>query len=341
MPKNKVITEILHNKNKTPKNKCGVSFAPSNIALCKYWGKRNELLNLPLTNSLSISLGDKGATTKIEISESATDKIYLNGIEVSEYNNFYKRISDFLNLFRFETNYKYIVQTTTNIPVAAGVASSACGFAALAKSVNNLFGWELEDKYLSIIARLGSGSASRSIWHGFVEWHKGLFDKIGMDSYAERLDYTWEELRVGLLLIDTNAKKISSREAMRLSVLNSPFYSIWPEEVSRSINLVKKALEEKNFSLLGETTEKNAICMHAIMQTTTPPILYSNKNTIDMMHKIWDLRKDGMPIYFTQDAGPNLKLLFLEKDLSAIKEYFPDMQVAIPFHDNPGLKTGQ
>lgn len=157
----------------------GSAYAPTNIALCKYWGKRNQQINLPLTSSLSIALPSKGARTHIK--QHTHDQVVLNGQLLAMDSTFVKRLASFLDLFRDESTWALSVDIEMNIPVAAGLASSACGFAALVLSLDDLFGWQLSKKELSILARLGSGSASRSLWNGFVEWHAGE-QEDGMDS---------------------------------------------------------------------------------------------------------------------------------------------------------------
>jgi len=213
-----------------------------------------------------------------------------------------------------------------NIPVAAGLASSACGFASLVLALNDLYAWQLSENDLSILARLGSGSASRSLWNGFVEWHVGR-QTDGMDSYAAPLSYTWQSLCVGVLTLCNQEKNISSRDAMRQTVASSLLYQSWPAKVANDMTAIKQALVEENFELLGETAESNALAMHATMLSSWPPICYSLPETLAAMHKVWDLRKQGLAVYFTQDAGPNLKLLFDVKDMAAIEAAFPNIEV--------------
>lgn len=306
------------------------AFAPTNIALCKYWGKRNQELNLPQTSSFSISLAEKGAETTIAISDTSCDVIVLNGKVVDSSSSFSQRLSKFLDLFR-ESKFTYFAITIrSSVPIAAGLASSACGFAAIVQALNKLYGWELDEKELSILARLGSGSASRSIWHGFVEWHAGI-RVDGMDSYGELLSETWPELCVGLLIVSDQEKKISSREAMQRTVETSALYSAWPKKVVNDMTLIKDAIHHKNFDLLGSTAESNALTMHATMLSAWPPIHYGLSETLMTMQTIWQARYDGLSLYFTQDAGPNLKCLFLDKDKNDVKSMLPMMDIIKPF----------
>ncbi|MFZ2314658.1 MAG: diphosphomevalonate decarboxylase [Gammaproteobacteria bacterium] len=300
----------------------GSAFAPTNIALCKYWGKRCRDLNLPLTSSLSIALPNKGANTRLSFH--TQDKVILNGKKLTTDSQFVKRLTQFLDMFRAKNTWHLLVDIEMNIPVAAGLASSACGFAALVLALDDFFGWHLPKQHLSILARLGSGSASRSLWNGFVEWHAGQ-QVDGMDSYAEPLAVVWPNLRVGILPLSQKEKPISSREAMQRTVETSLLYQEWPKKVAQDMGYLKQALAEKDFTLLGSTAESNALNMHATMLSSWPPVCYFLPETVAAMQRIWQLRSEGCEIYFTQDAGPNLKLLFLEKDQMVVKSNFPEV----------------
>lgn len=327
MKKSNVVQMIFHkNLTTVPQREKGLAFAPTNIALCKYWGKRDADLNLPMTSSISVALPDKGALTTLTLRDEENDLVVLNDKILAVDSLFVKRISQFLDLFRSEKKWYLHIDIKMNIPVAAGLASSACGFASLVSALNNLFDWNLSKRDLSILARLGSGSASRSLWKGFVEWHAGV-QADGMDSFSAPLDFEWPELHVGILSISENEKSISSRAAMQHTVDSSSLYASWPKKVARDLVILRQALQRKNFSLLGGTAESNALTMHATMLSSWPPVCYFLPETITAMQKIWDLRRHGLEIYFTEDAGPNLKLLFLDKDINIIKELFPSVEV--------------
>lgn len=313
-----------------PKKEVSEAFAPSNIALCKYWGKRNQELNLPITSSLSISLDTKGATAGLKINNRPSDSIIFNGHEMDIFSAFAKRLIQFLNLFRKNSEPHFDISIHSNIPIAAGMASSACGFASIVQALDKLFCWELPEHELSILARLGSGSACRSIWQGFVEWHVGMRDD-GMDSHGASIPTAWPELCVGLLILSEKDKGLGSREAMQRTITTSPLYSAWPAKVVQDLSLLKQAIIVQDFQLLGQTAESNAITMHATMLSAWPPIMYFLPETVAAMREIWDLRRAGVAVYFTQDAGPNLKLLFLQKDIEAIRACFPQVEVLKPF----------
>lgn len=326
-----IVRQLLEGRPRLPCRQEGRAFAPSNIALCKYWGKRNDELNLPVTDSLSVSLGELGTTTVVApLPDAPTDVVRLNGTPVPARSKFARGVTGFLDLVRPAPDFRYHVDTVNTVPTAAGLASSASGFAALALAVNDLCGWELSDRALSILARLGSGSAARSVYTGFVQWHAGAAED-GMDSFAEPLPHLWPALRIGLVKVSTAPKDISSREAMKVVRHTSALYETWPVKVAHDLAVVLGAIESGDFGLLGQTAESNALTMHATGLGAWPPILFWLPESVAAMHKVWALRETGHALYFTMDAGPNLKLLFLEDAQPAITDAFPGLEVVTPF----------
>ena len=306
------------------------AYAPANIALVKYWGKRDEALNLPVTGSLSISLGPLGSHVELARAAGAADGVWLNGQKLAAEKSFAKRASAYLDLFRPAADFFFDLRARNTVPTAAGFASSASGFAALAKAVDGLFGWGLSATELSILARLGSGSAARSLADGFVEWRAGSAAD-GMDCFAERLAAEWPELRVGALMLCEHEKPVGSREGMRRSVETCEFYREWPGRVAKDLAALKAAIAQKDFAALGTIAEANALAMHALMMATRPPIVYALPETVAAMRKIWAMRAEGLPLWFTMDAGPNVKLLFEAKDEAHVRERFPTVEVVAPF----------
>lgn len=327
MKKSDVIEAIFHQAIPDyPSRENGFAFAPTNIALCKYWGKRNTELNLPITASLSVSLPGKGAGTQLSLVKEAKDTVILNGVETAGDTEFAKRLIEFLDLFRPKSNWRLKIEINMNIPVAAGLASSACGFASLMLAMDTLFGWNLKKQALSVLARLGSGSASRSFWPGFVEWNAGIRPD-GMDSYGEPLNAEWPGLCLGIISVSDQPKPVSSRAAMQRTVDTSGLYASWPKKVAHDLPMIKQAIQSKHFPLLGGASESNALSMHATLLSSWPPICYSLPETLALMQQVWSLRKDGLELYFTQDAGPNLKLLFLDSDKEKVQQHFPGVDV--------------
>lgn len=308
-----------------PQKAVGRAFAPTNIALCKYWGKRNAEINLPITNSLSVALPTHGSQITITPRDLHADVIVLNQVEVDQASTFAQRLIAFVDLFRTPRKQYFHFDIDMNIPLAAGVASSAAGFASVILALDDLFAWGLSKQYLSILARLGSGSAARSIWPGFVEWQCGQLSN-GMDSHGVPLENTWPHLCIGIVPVSLEEKTISSRVAMQRTVDTSMFYKLWPKKVAHDLPLIKMAIEKKHFPLLAGTAESNALNMHATMLSSWPPICYFHPATIDAMHRVWNLRQEGLELYFTQDAGPNLKLLFESENTEIVQTHFPAVE---------------
>jgi len=300
------------------------AIANANIALVKYWGKRNKELMLPQTGSVSMTTEGLQAHTTVEFSPDYTEDILI--VNDREYRKGEEEYDDYVGLFlkvvrdMAGNDMKCKIVSRNNFPTAAGLASSAAGFAALATAVNEALGMGLDERQLSILARRGSGSATRSIHAGFVEWKRGEAED-GSDSYAEQLFQPghWPELRMVIAVTSKKDKKIKSRAGMSQSVATSPYYSIWANDiVPKHIETIKKALAEKDFRTLGETAELNAIAMHTVAMATVPPIMYWNAGTIEIMHAVMDWRDEGLQCYFTIDGGPQVKVMCLEKDAEEI-----------------------
>ncbi len=323
------VEKILEGANTRQKER-GSAFSPSNIALCKYWGKRDAALNLPVNSSLSISLGDLGSRTDIRPC-SGRDQIHLNGQLQPADSGFAKRIISFLDLFRPALgDFGLEVRTENNIPTAAGLASSASGFAALVKALDDLAGWGLDGKQLSMLARLGSGSAARSIYDGFVMWYAGSHPD-GSDSFAEQIDAAWPEFRIGILELESSPKPVGSRDGMNRTVETSELYKSWPPQAAADLATIQAAIDAHDFGMLGKTAERNALAMHATMLAAWPPLLYLQPESIELVHEVQRVRTEGLEVYLTIDAGPNIKLLFLETSEAEVTGLFPALQVIRPF----------
>jgi diphosphomevalonate decarboxylase len=163
-----------------------------------------------------------------------------------------------------------------------------------------------------------------------VHWHAGIRSD-GMDSHGESLRARWPEFCIGLLIFSESEKAIPSRVAMQRTITTSALYQAWPSKVSRDLAAIKQAIGNKDFQLLGKAAESNATTMHATMLSAWPPIIYSVPETLVAMQRIWELRNEGLQIYFTQDAGPNLKLLFLQRDIDNVLASFPSIEIIQPF----------
>jgi len=295
--------------------------ATATIALVKYWGKRNEKLFLPQNSSISLTTDCLSVKITIEFSPKyKKDILILDGQEFKKgsekYDKYFQLFLDKLRGLAGKTLRAKVV-AKNNFPSGAGLASSSAGFAALAVVGNEALGLGLkEKKELSILARQGSGSACRSIYGGFVEWKKGE-KKDGSDSFAIQIadkNY-WPDFRIVNCLTSKKEKKIKSRAGMAQTVKTSPFYNGWLETIDDDLKKMKKGIIKRDFSLVGKIAEENCLKMHALMLTTKPAIIYWNSGTIKLIHKVLDCRKNGLECYFTIDAGPQVKILCLKKNL--------------------------
>jgi diphosphomevalonate decarboxylase len=312
--------------------------ANANIALVKYWGKRNDALILPQNSNVSVTLDGLTATTTVEFdAKYGKDIFILDGKEQS--GEELERVVAILNILRKKAgiNYSAKVASENNFPTAAGFASSAAGGAALALAASKAAGLSLDEKELSILARINSGSASRSIAGGFVEWAKGKKDD-GSDSYGVQIagKEHWPEFRILACVLSTEKKKIKSRAGMKQSVANSPFYSAWRDTAEQDTQKMKELIKKKNFTEVGKLAEHNCLKMHATMMTTTPAIIYWNEKTVELMHAIMNWRDEGLELYFTIDAGPQIKIICLAKNVAEITKRVKALGVDQVMECKPG-----
>lgn len=290
--------------------------ANSNIALIKYWGKRNEPLILPTNNSLSVTLDGLYTETTVHFDESLTeDQFTLDQEQVTGIP--YERVTNFLDLFREYTGKKNLyasVDSTNHVPTAAGFASSASGFAALAAATAKALDLDLSKEELSKFTRQGSGSACRSVYGGFVEWEKGEKED-GSDSFAVQVapQEHWD-LRVAAVVLTAQEKDVSSRDGMKLTVDTSLFYDGWLAGIPKDLREIKEGIAKRDFEKVGRIAEANCLKMHATTLGATPPFTYWQDSTMTVMNTVQQLRKEGILAYFTIDAGPNVKVLYLPED---------------------------
>lgn len=296
--------------------------AHANIALAKYWGKRDEALALPATSSLSLTLDAFRATTTVTLDAGlAQDEGTLDGRAMSEAEVL--RVRRFLDLVRSlagSTTPARVVSEST-VPTGAGLASSASGFAALAGAAAAAYRLDLDPRALSRLARRGSGSASRSVFGGLVVWHAGTDDAT---SFAEPVPGGEAggalDPAMAVVVLDAGQKSVSSRVAMRRTVETSPFFAAWTEATELDVALMLDAVRAGDLATLGELAESNALRMHATMLGARPPVRYWTAHTVAVLDQVQALRADGLPCWATIDAGPNVKVLCAGSDLPAVAE---------------------
>ena len=275
-----------------------------NIALVKYWGKRDEELILPVAGSLSLTLDAFATTTRVTLTDDDHDAFRLGGSAVT--GEAADRVTRFLDHVRSlaGASARAVVDSTNEAPTGAGLASSAAGFAALALAASRAYGLELDAPSLSRLARRGSGSAARSIIPGIAQWHAGEDDA---SSFAEAVEAP--DMRMVIVTVSTAQKAVSSREAMRRTAATSPYYPAWITSTEESLAQMVAACAAGDFTRIGEITESHALRMHALIQSCEPPIRYLAPQSIAIFDAVASLRAQGLEAYATADAGPNIAVI--------------------------------
>ena len=290
-----------------------------NVALVKYWGKRDASLNLPATGSISLTLDRLSVEADVGFGEAPIDDLTIDGEPARGAER--ERLVDFLDVLRHEAarTERARVVTRSRVPRGAGLASSAAAFAALALAGSRAAGLRLEPAALSALARRGSGSAARSIFGGFVEWHRGEHPD-GSDSIAAPLLAPAEwDLRVVVALVSTEAKKVSSRDGMARAAA-SPFYPAWIAGAEDDLAEARAAVRARDLEALGQLAEHSALKMHAVGLASRPPLVYWRGATVECVHRVWALRAEGTPAFITIDAGPQAKVLCQPGDVARVTE---------------------
>jgi len=293
------------------------AIAPANIAFIKYWGKINEKLRLPANSSISMNLSEASSRTFVEFNSSfKKDTVFIGGKKVIGVEE--ERVIEHLDRVRKMAGMKLFAKVISenNFPKSAGIASSASGFAALSLAASTAAGLNLSEKDLSILARLGSGSACRSIPDGFVEWKFG--QKSG-DSFASSLypsDY-WDIYDL-IVIVGGKSKKISSTEGHTFAT-SSPFYKTRILGMEKKVAEIKNALKNKDFTKFGTILEAEAINMHTVMMTSSPPLYYLLPESLKIIYSVMEWRETGLEAYFTIDAGPNIHIICRSKDIKALR----------------------
>ncbi len=297
--------------------------ANSNIAILKYWGKRDEKLILPTNNSISFTMDEQLSTiTTVEIDPSLKqDELHLDGKAATDKETV--RVTKFLDLIRAKAKSKLYARVVSknSFPKATGMASSASGFAALAAAGAKAYGLSLDEQELSILARQGSGSATRSVYGGAVAWNMGT-KKDGSDSHAVQLssESNWTNLRNVIAILETEEKKVSSRSGMKTTLETSGLFNARLEGVKRREKIIRDAIVKRDFSSMAQAIMEESSNMHAVMLDTYPPITYLNDQSREIMYLIQELNlSKGKPVAaYTFDAGPNAHVY-------TTKEYVPEV----------------
>jgi diphosphomevalonate decarboxylase len=299
------------------------ALAHPNIALIKYWGDRDAALHLPANGSISMNLDGLYTRTSVSLDPSLkSDRLEINGEAASQVDH--ARVSAFLDHLRqrCERNTFFKISSRNNFPTGAGIASSASAFAALTLAATRAYGLELDEVELTRIARLGSGSACRSIPAGFVEWVAG-------DSHATSYAYSlappdhWD-ITDCIAIVNQAPKATTSLEGHTLAA-TSPLQDARLAGADRRLEACRRAILARDFSALTEVVELDSHLMHAVMMTSSPPLFYWQPATLAVMQAVRDWRIDGMRACYTIDAGPNVHVLCPSEDAAEVATRLKDI----------------
>lgn len=281
--------------------------AGSNIALVKYWGTVDEALRLPANGSISLTLDAATTTTTVRFDPALrADAFTLDGRETG--GEILARVSAHLDRMRAlaRMNISANVESSNTFPTGAGIASSASGFAALTAAGAAALRLKLTPRQLSALARLGSGSACRSMVGGWAEWLPAARHE---DSYAVQVapPEHWD-VRDLVAVVSRERKTVSSAQGHILAT-SSPLFAARLREVETVLPEVRRAILARDFTALGALAEADALSIHAIMLTSRPSLIYWLPATLEVIHAVQAWRAEGAPCYFTIDAGPNVHVL--------------------------------
>ena len=286
------------------------ALAHPNIALVKYWGKQTDQANIPATPSLSITLDT--LVTRTSVRESGQDQIEIDGSVVSD-----EKIEDFLVQLRAVYSLPPLsIESSNNFPTSAGLASSASGFAGLLTAIDAAFKLEMSASERSIWARKGSGSAARSIFGGFasLDGENGDWCARGVLSSG-----AWP-LKVVIAITSEKTKDVGSTEGMKRSEQTSPYYGTWTESTKTDHAAGLSAISRQDFSQLTSVAESSCLKMHALMLSSQPPLFYWNGATVETIAAVRELQSAGVSVFFTIDAGPQVKAICQEDAAELVAE---------------------
>ena len=315
--------------------------AQSNIALVKYWGKKDPRLNTPAAGSISITLDSLWTRTRVDFDgQHGSDRFVLNGTEQTPPAKLLACVDLLRDLSGRSSPVEII--SDNNFPTGAGLASSASGYAALVVAINDALQLGLSARALSVIARRGSGSAARSIFGGFVEMMPGSSND-GDDSHAcPLLDAGEWPLEVVVAITDEAAKRVGSTEGMQSSADTSPYYPTWIRSTPADLDECRAAIQERDFEALGGISEHSCLKMHALAMSARPGLLYWNAATVACIQRIEQLRASGVGVFFTIDAGPQVKAIcdtgYRDAVAAALAE-LPGVQRVIVSGLGPGARV--
>jgi len=280
--------------------------AHPNIALIKYWGKSDVERNIPAVGSLSMTLDELTTTTSVSFNPDLEEDEFLLGGRVAP--EMAGRVSRCLDLVRERVgvDLRARVESENDFPTGAGLASSASGFAALVVAADAALRAGIDRAELADLARRASGSAARSIFGGFVELRLTP-DGPNATETRQILEPSGWPLRVAVAVTETGPKEVGSTEGMVLTERTSPYYMDWVKSSDADLAEAQGAIARQDFEALAEVSESSCLKMHAVMLSARPGLVYWNGATVECIRRVRELRADGLPVFFTVDAGPQVK----------------------------------
>ncbi len=299
-------------------SRSATAVASPNIAFIKYWGNRDHERRLPANSSLSMTLGGLETRTSVTFMDDYDrDRLFLNGVETS--GETLNRVSSCLDHLRERANIRAFasIESMNNFPASVGIASSASAFAALTLAGATALGLDLSPCVLSQYARLGSGSASRSMFGGYVIWHRG---QTSDDSFAEQLAPPDHWDLVDLIAIVSEQHKRTGSSRGHILADSSPLQAARVADTQRRIEICREAILSRDFESLCSIIELDCNLMHAVMLTSTPSLFYWQPATLELIHTVNTLRGEGLKVCYTIDAGPNVHCLCGVESAIAVKE---------------------
>jgi len=291
----------------------GTAIAQPNIALIKYWGKRDVALNLPAVGSISITLRELHTRMKVIFDDAlAADTLTVNDTPEE---TMMPRLSACLDRVAGSDRARARIASQCNFPIAAGLASSASSFAALTVAGAHAAGKSLTTAELASLAGQASGSAARSLLGGVVEL-SNKSDGIAVDTLCDADDWP---LKVVVAITETGPKAVGSTEAMEISRKTSPFYSNWLDQQAADLDTARAAIHDRDFEKLANVAEHNCLKMHSIMWASRPPMVYWNAATMRCLETVRSLQARDLGVFFTIDAGPQVKAVCLPEDAANVE----------------------
>lgn len=306
---------------------CARARAHPSLALIKYWGKANAEQNIPATPSLAITLGGLSTHTTVRVfqpsgkmtehsqPEGEQDYVFIRNVRqpVRRFEPFFSNLRRELAKERKECPFRFLVESVSDFPESAGLASSSSGFAALTAAACSALNWNISARRMSALARQGSASAARCFWGGFVQLDAGA-------AWAEPAapENWWPELRVIAVMTSRSPKSMSSRAAMEHCRETSSYYPEWLRDSGRLMSKALEALQQRSLDTLGPLMRQSYSSMFATMLSANPPVLYWNPLSVEILRLCETLRSAGFSVWETMDAGPQVKIICEENSVPEV-----------------------